>query len=179
MVKLPALNNLPDLCPVPLRVSDGACRMPWPRGWVSMDVFYRDKVFRVVGAHLDSASEFYEIPQGLELLAGPANTSIPVIVAADLNCDCSNSSDPMYPTCVNFGKAGFTDAWSSVYPNAPGYTKYLPTLNKRSDYVMARGKFGVQAAVILGALPTDKTQSGVWFSDHAGVVARLRLSAPE
>jgi hypothetical protein len=167
-----ALDNSAD-CPVPLK-SDGTCRMPWPRGWAYTDVFYREKRFRIIGAHLDSSSPLLEIPQGVELLSGPANTSLPVIVAADLNCDCSNTADLMFATCENFQKAGFTDAWAATYPGVAGYTKHLPELNQRSDYVMVRGRFHVQAADIVGDQVSDKTESGLWPSDHAGVVARIQ-----
>ena len=179
IVPVPALNGLPELCPVPL--TGTACRVPFPRGWVSADVTYRGKQLRLIAAHLDSSSARREIAQGLELLNGPANTTLPVIVGADLNCDCSNPSDPFYPTCENFAKAGFTDAWAVVNPYEPGYTKTLPIwdpldfLNKRSDYVMVRGRFRVQAAVIVGEAEGDKTASGLWPSDHCGVVARLQL----
>ena len=170
-----ALDHRDDLCPVPLRPSDGSCRMPWPRGWVSSDVFYRDKRFRIVGAHLDSASALLEIPQALELLSGPANTTLPVIVAADLNCDCSDVNDPMYATCLNFKKAGFIDSWKVAHPFEPGYTKYLPVLTKRSDYIMVRGRFRVQEAALVGEQVGDQTPTGLWPSDHAGVVARTQL----
>lgn len=173
VVHLYALDGRSSFCPVPLKL-DGTCRMPWPRGWAYTDVFYRDKRFRIIGAHLDSSSALLEVPQGLELLNGPAKTSLPVIVAADLNCDCSNPDDPMYATCVNFSNAGFTDAWAAANPFATGYTKHLPVVTKRSDYVMARGRFHVQAADIVGDQVSDKTTSGLWPSDHAGVVARLQ-----
>lgn len=176
VVHLYALDGHSDLCPVALKL-DGSCRMPWPRGWAFTDVFYRDKVFRIIGAHLDSASALLEVPQGLELLNGPANTTLPVIVAGDLNCDCSNPNDLTFPTCVNFDKADFIDSWSAANPFGNGYTKYLPIENQRSDYVMARGRFNVQEAAIVGDQVTDKTVSGVWPSDHAGVVARLQTSS--
>jgi endonuclease/exonuclease/phosphatase family metal-dependent hydrolase len=175
-VPLPALDGRADECPVALRPSDGACRMPFRRGWVSADVKYRGKQFRIVGAHLDSASHLLEIPQGVELLNGPANTSLPVVVAADLNADCSNPGDPTYATCENFRIAGFIDAWTAANPYEPGYTKHLPTLTLRSDYVMVRGRYGVQSAVLVGEEAGDMTAGGLWPSDHCGVVARLRLA---
>jgi endonuclease/exonuclease/phosphatase family metal-dependent hydrolase len=170
-----ALDSNPD-CPVALR-ADGTCRMPWRRGWASTDVVYRGKRFRFIGAHLDSSSPLLEIPQGMELLNGPANTTLPVIVAADLNCDCSNTADPTYPTCVNFNNLGFADSWIAANPSVVGYTKYLPLANMRSDYVMVRGGFAVQAAVIVGNQAEDMTSSGLWSSDHAGVIARLQIAA--
>ncbi len=175
VVRLRALDGLPALCPVSLRPSDLTCRMPFPRGWVSADVTYRGKQFRFIGAHLDSASALLEVPQGLELLNGPANTTLPVVVAADLNADCSNPSDPTYPTCENFRNARFIDAWTAANPFEPGFTKFLPVMTKRSDYVMVRGRFGVQAAVLVGEEVGDMTLTGLWPSDHCGVVARLQL----
>ena len=173
-----ALDGHPDLCPVDLS-SNGACRMPWPRGWVSADVFYRDKQFRIIDTHLDNVSPLLEIPQAIELLNGPANTSLPVIVAGDLNCDCSNPQDPMHATCLNFRNARFIDAWPTANPSDTGYTIYLPQMTQRSDYVMVRGRFGVQAAFIVGDQVSDKTVSGLWPSDHAGVVVRLQLPSED
>ena len=174
---LPALNGSSD-CPVPL-TTGSACVMPFPRGWVSVDVTHHGKRFRYINAHLESASASRNIRQGLELLTGPANTALPVVVAADMNCDLSNLSDPKYPTCLNFLNAGFIDAWNAANPSEPGYTKDLPTMTMRGDYVMARGRFRVQAAVLVGEDPGDKTASGLWPSDHCGVVARLHLRGKE
>lgn len=173
-----ALDGHADLCPVPLQ-PDGTCRMPMPRGWVSVDVTYRGQQFRFIGGHLDSAHPLYEVPQGLELLNGPANTALPVFVAADLNCDCSNPSDPFYPTCVNFANAGFADAWTATNPFESGYTKHLPVLTQRSDYVMVRGPFTAQSAAIVGEEVGDMTASGLWPSDHAGVVVKFERPEQE
>jgi endonuclease/exonuclease/phosphatase family metal-dependent hydrolase len=180
LVRLRALDNNPEVCPVPLRPSDGACRAPVPRGWVSADVTYRGRQSRIIGAHLD------HFPQGIlqvdELLNGPADITLPVVVAADLNCDLSDPDDLAYPACVKMLDAGFIDAWSAANPSEPGYTKTFsltephPLLTMRGDYVMVRGRFGVQAVVLVGEEEaTDKTESDLWPSDHCGVVARLQL----
>jgi len=179
VVHLYALDGRPDACPVELTPSDGGCRMPFPRGWVSADVTYRGNQLRFIGAHLDSASYLLEIPQGLELLDGPANTTLPVIVAADLNTDCSDPNDPAYPTCSNFNDAGFADTWTVTNPFDPGYSKTVPDLSRRSDYVMARDLFVVQTADLVGAQPDDMTATGLYPSDHAGVVVKFERPAEE
>lgn len=153
--------------------------VPFPRGWVSADINYRTKQFRFIGAHLDSSSTSKNICQGKELLAGPADTTLPVVLAGDLNCDLANSSDPKYQTCVRLLDAGFVDSWTAANPYLPGYTKDLPTMTKRGDYVMVRGRFGVQAAVLVGEEPGDMTLSGLWPSNHCGVVTRLQLPGEE
>jgi hypothetical protein len=172
-VHLYALDGHADLCPNDLRASDASCRMPMPRGWVSADITYRGGQFRFIGAHLDSASALLEVPQGLELLNGPAKTTLPVIVAADLNADCSDSSDATCATYDNFIKAGFKDAWAAANPLDPGYSKTLPNLNKRSDYVMVRDLFAVQSAALVGEKPSDMTMTGLYPSDHAGVSVKF------
>lgn len=174
--RLPALDGSAD-CPVPL--TGPLCVMPFPRGWASADVTYREKQFRYISAHLESRSASRNIREGLELLNGPANTTLPVVVAADLNCDLNNPSDPKYPTCINFLGAGFKDAWSAANPNESGYTKDLPVMTMRGDYVMVRGRFGVQAAVLVGEEVGDMTSTGLWPSNHCGVVARLQLPTEE
>jgi hypothetical protein len=168
---LPALNGSPD-CPVPL--AGTSCVMPFPRGWVSIDGTFHGKRFRYIDAHLESLSNSRNIRQGTELLKGPANTALPVIVAADMNCDLSNPSDPKYVTCTNMLNAGFTDAWTAANPSEPGYTKDLPSMTMRGDYVMVRG-FEVKGATLVGEDPSDKTESGLWPSNHAGVVAILQI----
>jgi endonuclease/exonuclease/phosphatase family metal-dependent hydrolase len=169
--RLQALDGSAD-CPVPLTGS--LCVMPFPRGWASADVTYRGKQFRFIAAHLESRSASRNIREGLELLNGPANSSLPVIIAADLNCDLSNPSDTKYPTCLNVLGAGFIDAWSAANPYQPGYTKDLPNMTMRGDYVMIRGLFGVQAAALVGEEVSDMTLlSGLWPSNHCGVVVRL------
>ncbi len=171
-VPLPALNWNAEDCPVAL-TSSGACVMPMPRGWAYTDVTYRRKQFRFISAHLESGSASRNIRQGGELLNGPANTALPVIVAGDLNCDLSNPNDPKYPTCIGFINAGFVDAWSAANPFEPGYTRNVPNMTIRSDYVMVRGPFAVQTAALVGEEPGDRTASGLYASDHCGVVAKL------
>ncbi len=71
------------------------------------------------------------------------------------------------------------------FPNDPGYTccqnanLLNPTslLNERLDLILFRGPFAVSDVVLVGDDPADKTPSGLWPSDHAGVVARLRQNA--
>jgi hypothetical protein len=170
--RLAALDGSAD-CPVALTPGSLWCVMPWPRGWALADVSYRGEQFRYVNATVESRSASRNLAQGLELLDGPLNTAMPVILAGDLNCDLSDPTSPMYQTCLNVINAGFTDAWNAVHPYEPGFTKELPAMTMRSDYVMLRGLFAEGADVVGDRDPADKTASGVWPSNHAGVVVRL------
>ena len=56
---------------------------------------------------------------------------------------------------------------------------FTSVLQDRIDFVMYRGPFTTLSAETVGDNPAQKTQSGLWPSDHAGVIARLRLPEPE
>jgi endonuclease/exonuclease/phosphatase family metal-dependent hydrolase len=149
-------------------------------GWVSADFTKRGETFRVVTTHLDALIPSVNALQAQELLAGPANTNLPVIVMGDLNspADASGSSS------LYFLAAGFQDTWAATHPGDPGYTccqsEFLnnPTsqLNERIDYIFSRGGFRPDSMSILGASAADKTASGLWPSDHASITATLGLT---
>jgi endonuclease/exonuclease/phosphatase family metal-dependent hydrolase len=117
--------------------------------------------------------------QGNELLSGPAATDLPVVAIGDFNSRADGSGTPTY---ANLIAAGFQDAWSAVHPGDPGYTCCFvsglidgPPLAGRVDLVLARGRFTALDAQIVGEESDDRTPSGLWPSDHAGVVATLEL----
>jgi len=44
-------------------------------------------------------------------------------------------------------------------------------LKHRIDLVLLRGPFAVENINLIGNKPSDRTLSGLWPSDHAGIVA--------
>ena len=146
-----------------------------PRGWVSVDVKIRGKSFRLITTHLEAFSPFVRNPQAAELLAGPADTSLPVVAIGDFN---SGPGFDLGAYGILLG-GGFSDAW----PGGPGNTcchaadlhNPSPTLTKRIDLVLTRGGFETVSEEVVGDDVADRTASGLWPSDHAGVVATLRL----
>lgn len=169
-----ASNTFSLVLPISMKVLSGYTLL-WPRGWISLDVTYRGKEFRFIAAHLERILPspyfgYFNIVQSQELLAanGPTDTNMPVVVAGDMNSDASNASDPAYATYENFLDAGFTDAWAaarSLFDSGfSGHTRTFPApMDKRSDLVLVRGRFKVQAAAVFCG-----------GSDHCGVVARLQ-----
>jgi len=154
-----------------------------PNGWAAIDVTTRGRGFRFVTTHLDAGSPAVRIAQAGELLRTAANTSLPVIIAGDFNIDADSSLDPSFPGYQAMINAGFTDAWRSRRAPDPGFTccqaqnVLNPTslLSQRIDLVLFRGAFGVADISLIGNEPADRTSSGLWPSDHAGVAATLRL----
>jgi hypothetical protein len=77
------------------------------------------------------------------------------------------------------------DAWSARHPSDPGFTccqatnllNPTATLTERVDLVLTRGPFHVGKASLVGDEASDRLPSGLWPSDHAGVVVTLELES--
>jgi endonuclease/exonuclease/phosphatase family metal-dependent hydrolase len=162
------------------------------RGFVLVDAIVDGHSVRFVNTHL----EIPELPlvlqaaQATELigrLAALPNTSAsPVILVGDINSAPTDQPTvvggmTIVPPYVQLTQAGYIDTWPLRPGNPPGLTcceaenLLNPALqhHKRIDLVFSSVvPIGVRASV-LGADPEDKTPSGLWPSDHAGVFARL------
>jgi endonuclease/exonuclease/phosphatase family metal-dependent hydrolase len=161
--------------PTELPVTTAAGQITVQRGWVSADVKIRGKRFRFMTTHLEAFSQIVRNAQAAELRAGPAATDLPVVAVGDFN---SGPGGDLTAYGELLG-GGFSDAW----PGADGLTcchatdlhNPNPTLTKRVDLVLTSGGFQTVSADVVGEEPSDRTPSGLWPSDHAGVVATLRL----
>ncbi len=153
--------------------------LPAPRAWVSVDATFHKKAFRFIGTHLESVVPAIREAQGAELRAGPANTSLPVILAMDSNAQAFPL--PQDPTYMDFFAAGYNDAWTEIFPLVPGLTccqaqfvnNPASELYQRIDLILTLGSIEAQNIALFGVDPSAKTPGGLWPSDHAGVAAQL------
>ncbi|HEX9303232.1 MAG TPA: endonuclease [Thermoanaerobaculia bacterium] len=161
------------------------------RGWASVDAKVRGKSFRFVTTHLESDSELVREAQAAEILAGPTNTTLAVVLVEDSNSNANGDSTT--PAYASFLGAGFVDAWLEANPgvtvstccNAELLTNSVfpsPTDDfGRIDLVLYRaaGNFQTLDAGLFGTNPaTDRVSNGltlIWPSDHAGVAAKLEI----
>jgi endonuclease/exonuclease/phosphatase family metal-dependent hydrolase len=149
------------------------------RGWVSADATVGGRTFRVITTHLESFDRATAEAQARELVAGPAQTRLPIILLGDLNSRPDGSTSQAYPILV---AAGFRDAWAGAYPDAPGLTcchgvdlrDSTKPLTERIDYVLTRGGFTAVRGAVTGAAPSSRI-GGLWPSDHGGLWMTLRL----
>lgn len=155
--------------------------LPLPRAWVSVDAKLRGRLFRFIGTHLESVVPQIRELQGGELRAGPANTSLPVILAMDSNSQAFPL--PQDPTYMDFIAAGFNDGWSEHFPLRPGLTccqaeldnNPVSQLYQRIDLILTLGSAKVRRIALFNDDPSSRTPEGLWPSDHAGVVARVAI----
>jgi endonuclease/exonuclease/phosphatase family metal-dependent hydrolase len=157
-----------------------------PRAWVSVDVTFDhgDKA-RIVSTHLEPIlhPQLSPIIQGLqadELINGPANTNLPVVILGDFNSNADGTGTPTYSKMIN---ADFIDTWNKAGEGA-GFTccqaenllNPNSSLGERIDFMFFKGTFDVKDIELVGNQQNDRTISGLWPSDHAGVVANLNLN---
>jgi endonuclease/exonuclease/phosphatase family metal-dependent hydrolase len=157
-----------------------------PAGWASVDVQIRGRKFRFVTTHLAIAPNFdptVPLAQAQELIATAGNTELPVVFVGDFNSLANDATNPTFETYQSFIDAGFVDTWLETHPVDPGFTccqapdvsNFNSLLSVRIDLVFIRGGIGVVNERLVGDKQADRTPSGLWPSDHAGVLARLRF----
>ncbi len=118
----------------------------------------------------------------------PNYQHLPVIVVGDINSAPTDKpvvvgGQKIVPPYRQLARAGYVDTWELKPGNAPGLTccqandllNAESLLTKRVDIIWSSVAPRSVRASRVGASPDDRTPSGLWPSDHAGVVARLRF----
>jgi endonuclease/exonuclease/phosphatase family metal-dependent hydrolase len=156
------------------------------RGWTSVDLSIQGKAVRFINTHLDGdcSDPAFQLAQAQEILDGPVqeakDKNLPVVLLGDLNSKADGSGTPTYSDLL---EVGFADAWAEV-GRGSGFTccqdddllNKVSHLSDRRDFVLfGNGSFQTTEVEVVGASPADRTPSGLWPSDHAGVAAKLRL----
>jgi hypothetical protein len=151
------------------------------RGWSSAVVKIQGVELVFANTHLEPFSPIVQGFQAAELYGIFAGESRPVVLVGDFN------SAPGESTYALFTGGGYVDAFGALHPGVDGFTccqledLLNPTsvLDERVDHVFLGGALSPKEAVIVGADPADRTEFGLWPSDHAGVTARIRLENPK
>jgi len=150
--------------------------------WQSVDVKVPGKSFRFVTTHLDALDPSGTVRgfQANELLAGPAKTSLPVIVTGDFNSGPQSS-----PSAYNALTGSLTDTWPAAGLGAPPLTcchlANEDLVNNPNDvyaedldHVFTRGALKIKNEHLVGDTPANPLpEPFLWPSDHAGMVATL------
>lgn len=157
----------------------GAPAVSFNRGWVTIDGWFRGRPFHFANTHLEVETfAAVQEAQAAEFLAGPALGR-----GADIAVGDFNSGPGVNPATKSYALLTevFSDAWS-VNRGQPGFTCCQnetltnPTsqLRSRIDLVLTRYGAKARKAHVVGDTPFQAVPP-FWASDHAGVVATLRL----
>ena len=171
-------------------------KLDFTRGYQWVNATRDGQRFRFINTHLEAFSSDIAYAEAQQLLAGPAAHRGTTILVCDCNSDPLNQSvkagiDTLphsEPYWLITGKHDFNDTWLQYKPARFGWTSGLTetvddpdaaNFDHRIDMVFARTGSGAPLRVLGGAvtgntLAATDPATGLWPSDHAGVVMRLR-----
>ena len=160
-----------------------------PRGYVALTARFGKKSVRFVSTHLEPAPIPDLLPiqqaQAGEFMALLAHENLPVILVGDLNTQAETGATYQY-----LAAQGFADAWlkrsnrgetqGNTCCHAYDLRNVTIALDQRIDFILLKtaqhqraGDFDFGRVQVLGDELSERTASGMWPSDHAGVVARM------
>jgi endonuclease/exonuclease/phosphatase family metal-dependent hydrolase len=161
-----------------------------PRGFVAVDAEVRGQHYRFVNTHLEAFVEPIRMAQAQELLTALQGDTLTTILVGDLN-----SPAPTGPSYQMFLGAYFRDMWDENRRNIRHNTgntfghdadlrNMFVNMTERIDFILVRPHANytnepiLSVAKILGTKKSDRTRTGLWPSDHAGLAAKLKIPHP-
>lgn len=178
--EVPVVDTTAATYPVNASRTIGGRRLTATRGYCFAEVLLDGVSVTAVATHLAASARFYRRAQAAELVATLDGRDGAVVLLADVNSDPSDGSKSAYHSLAT----EFTDAWSvadGAGPTCcqdPTLTNDASGLRRRVDAVFVRGPVEPLAARRTGETVDAKVTVGdrtLWPSDHAGVVADLRV----
>ncbi|NNF59559.1 MAG: endonuclease [Rhodothermaceae bacterium] len=160
----------------------GGTDFEFTRGYSTAEVMKEGVSFTFGNAHLEvgGPAAVAQAAQARALVAALGDTN-PLILLGDFNSGPDNTGADL--EAYNALTGAFSDAWSVFRPNDDGPTcceaadlrNDTSELDTRIDLVLYDGDITPTAIGRVGEEPADQTPSGLWPSDHAGVVATLTV----
>ena len=175
----------------------GPVALNFKRGYQWIDAERGAKKFRFINTHLEAFSSDIAFAQMKEMLEGPASKERTTIIACDCNSDPLNQSvktsigDTLphsEPYWLATGEHEYFDTWLQWKPARFGWTSGLSEtvddatadgFDHRIDLILGKRGDGSPLRVVGGQVTGDELAdrdptTGLWPSDHAGVVISLR-----
>ncbi|RKU06896.1 hypothetical protein C6501_18200 [Candidatus Poribacteria bacterium] len=147
------------------------------RGYAAVDATVAGVTYRVVNTHLEAFVEESRVAQTQELVDILSSETMPIILLGDFNTPAPDGT--AYQMLLS---AGYVDVWQ-MESEGTGNTccqdgdlqNRVSRHYERIDQIFVRN-LEIPDSVMtytVGDKPADQLASGLWPSDHAGVVAQL------
>lgn len=182
-----------------LPISLGGVDLPKPSGWNRVDITLKGVSYRIINAHLEAADlapgvldpqlAALQAAQASELMAMADASPYPVVLIGDLNTAAGGTTTTTYQDLL---AVGFVDAWTIGPPRGLGYSagqdkdlrNPVSKLRHRIDYILYRDERTAAGMPFNGSVhieqigeeQADRTVTGMWPSDHAGLFGSLRIA---
>ena len=147
------------------------------RGYAAVDATISGVTYRVVNTHLEAFVEEARVAQTEELVNILSEETLPIILLGDFNTPAPDGT--AYQILLS---AGYVDLWQmdsagtgNTCCQAPALLNEVSGHSVRIDQIFVRNlelPAAVRASTI-GDKSEDRLPSGLWPSDHAGVIAHL------
>lgn len=147
------------------------------RGYAAVEVTVSGTTYRVVNTHLETLTEENRVAQTQELVDILSSETLPIILLGDFNTRAIDGT--AYQILLS---AGYADVWQ-MDSDGTGNTccQDDDILNEMSDLTVRIDQIFVRnmdlslpvLSFTVGDKPSDRLPSGLWPSDHAGVVAQI------
>lgn len=147
------------------------------RGYVAIDATVSGTTYRVVNTHLEAFTEENRVTQTRELIDALENETLPIVLLGDFNTPAPDGT--AYQMLLS---AGYTDVWQmdsegtgDTCCQAKELQNEMSEHRVRIDQIFVRN-LELPTSVMtytVGDKPEDRLPSGLWPSDHAGVVAHF------
>ena len=147
------------------------------RGYAAVDATISGITYRFVNTHLEAFAEKNRVAQTQELVDILSDETLPIILLGDFNTTATDGT--AYQILLS---AGYEDLWQ-MDPEGNGNTccqdddilNEVNDLSVRIDQIFVRN-LELPTSVVtqtVGDKSSDRLPSGLWPSDHAGVVAQI------
>lgn len=167
---------------LPLPVA-GGLTIPFVRGYAQIEAEVGGASFVFANTHLEVGSSpeaaAVQEAQAQALIDALAEEGGPVVLVGDFNSAADGSSTGSYALLTDtyadaFAQAGAGTGFTCCHqPDLQNETPFTAG-EERIDLVLYRGAADALSAEVVGEEPGDRA-GGLWPSDHAGVVAQLRI----
>ncbi len=167
--------------------SIGGTQIEFTRGYTAVDATVRGRTYRFVNTHLEVAGARCAAPSGSvhcqdaqasELRRELAGEPLPTVLLGDFNAAPGS-------TAYRVIDRQYLDTWTAQRPSGDsGFTccqaerllNSSSALSERIDLVFVDDDVNPRvSAEVIGDTANDKTDSGLWPSDHGGVAVLLRM----
>ena len=182
--------------------------LEFTRGWTAVDAEVCGATYRFVNTHLEIESDpesifrVVQAAQMQELLTILSYETNPILLVGDFNSvpehvpsvGCLPDGLECFPYVPPYQQAtlyaGYLDAWDLIFWPRDGFTDSFDEfvsdpnaeLTQRIDLVLLQPQDREilrAAGMTTGDKPFSMTPGGLWPSDHAGVVMRIKFTTPE
>jgi endonuclease/exonuclease/phosphatase family metal-dependent hydrolase len=143
------------------------------RTWNSVDATVHGRTIHFVNAHLEAYSPDIRLDQAKELVAGPLKSKRATILAGDINSGPDLPKAEDRPPYAAIAAAGFKPRRAKAFACCLDSVQGGGAFDHDVDWIMAKPGLKLVRSTITGR--TEKTPTGVYAADHAGVVSTLRL----